>query len=209
MASVLRGGRDQEWINRGARDRADARFAKMLAAGAVALAFFLAIACVYFASLPHEVPVYLGKLASGAFVPYVSQAPDATEEQHLAAEWVGDWRLGLSTPQSQSARQVAALIGSDAVASQVRDYYQQVADGGWTVVPTISSVVCAADECQVDWSETYASTGKQTMQRWMVAHLTIGFDDGHVLLHENPLTNPHGMFVKVLRVFEVPVNHAH
>ncbi len=37
----------------------------------------------------------------------------------------------------------------------------------------------------------------------MRAYVTVGFDDPHVALHNDPLTNPFGMYVKTLRVVEI------
>lgn len=213
MASLLITGKgDQKWVNRSAREREFSRTAGAFAFASLALNIILVAAIIYVAALPREKAVVIAQQRDGSYAPYSEAGtPDEAGKKKLLADWVADWRVGLTDPTSLAARQTAALVsnrpGSD-VATQVRDYNQQVADGSLTVVPTVRSVTCSGADCEMDWDETVTS-GTKVSQHAMRAYATIGFDDANLNLHDDPLTNPYGMYLQKLRVVEIGVNHAH
>jgi hypothetical protein len=207
---VLIGGKKtQDWVNRGARDRAFARFTGTgFFALLIALIFSVA-GNVYLGSLPREKGIPFAEHRDGSYAPYETQGPDVLGEQHLLADWVAGWRLGSNDPQSLQARQVAALLlpsGSDDVVRQVQAYNQQLADRHLTVAPSVRYVNCSSYECKMDWDET-VTEGLMRSQHAMRAYVTIAFDDSHVNLHNDPLMNPYGMYIRNLRVVEVGRAH--
>jgi hypothetical protein len=212
MASLLIGGsKDQEWINRGARDRAEARYAKTISFALLVALIFALVGDFYLGSLPRERAVPIVEQRDGSWMPYSTQAPDILGEQHLLADWVAGWRLGSSDPQSLQARQVAALLlppsgGSNDVVTEVQSYNQQLADRHLTVAPTVRYVNCSGYDCEMDWDET-VTDGLRSSQHAMRAYVTIAFDDAHVNLHNDPLMNPYGMVLRTLRVVEVGRAH--
>ncbi|MGP6190435.1 MAG: hypothetical protein ACLPSH_10230 [Vulcanimicrobiaceae bacterium] len=217
MASqLIGGGRNQEWVNRGARERAFTRFAGTGFFVLLGALVFETALFAYVASLPREKAVIIAEQRDGSYAPYSeAQAPDEGGKIKLLADWVASWRLGSSDPKSLSAIQTAALIptglGAGDVAREVRDYNQQVADGGLTVTPIVRSAVGSGSgfDYEVDEDETVAVPLKAPTQRALRIYVTIAFDDARVNLHNDALMNPYGMYVKSLRVVEVNVGHAH
>jgi len=204
MALLLGGQRNQDWINRGARERAFTRFA---AAGFFALlgvVVFETAALVYVGSLPREKAVVVAQQRDGSYQPYAENVtPNQAGIMMLLGNWVAAWRLGSNDARSLPARQVAALIpGPGDVLDQVKAYNQSIADGGFRVAPIVRPPTCSAFECEVDWDETVSSADRRFAHS-MRAYVTVGFDDPHVALHNDPLTNPFGMYIKTLRVAEI------
>ncbi len=209
MSSLLLGGnRNQEWINRGATERAAARFSRGGFFASMTLNLILVVAIAYVASLPREKAVVIAEQRDGSYAPYGVQAQDERGEQRLLADWFADWRLGSTDPNSMQAQQTAALIlPSSDVARQVQAYNQDVASRDLSVAPNVRSVVCAGFDCVVDWDET-VTDGVTKTPHALRGYVTIAFADAKVALHNDGLLNPFGMYVPSLRVVEVGVNRA-
>jgi type IV secretory pathway TrbF-like protein len=207
MAAILIGGNaNQEWVNRGARERAFTRFAASGFFALLVVVIFETAALVYVGSLPREKAVIVAEQRDGSYAPYAADVtPDQAGKVKLIADWFASYRLASTDPTSFAARQTAALIvaGGD-VAKQVHDYNQSVVDTGSRVAPVVRSVEGSGFEYQIDWDETIVVPGASTRtQHAMRAYVTIAFQDALVNLHNDPLTNPYGLYVKSLRVVEV------
>jgi type IV secretory pathway TrbF-like protein len=205
---MIGGNRDQQWINRGAKDRAFAAFSGTIAVIALAIVIFVLGILGYVASLPREVPVIIAEHRDGSYAPYATAiAPDDGAKKKALADWIGAWRLGCNDPTLLCAREVSQMILSDpttTVATQVRDYNQSVADGRLDVNPVVRSVSGAGTDFVVDWDERVTQARSTlNVERAMRAYITIGLSQRLVALHADPLLNPYGMYVRDLRVVEI------
>ena len=78
MAATLIGGHDnQNWINRGARERAFTRFASTGFFALLVVVIFETAALVYVGSLPREKAVIVAEQRDGSYAPYMAEVvPD-------------------------------------------------------------------------------------------------------------------------------------
>jgi hypothetical protein len=206
MSSQILGGNAQEWVNRGARERAFARFSGSAFLASAIFNVVLVGALCYVASLPREVPYWLSQTHSGAYENWPAAAPNDAGTRYMIACWLADWRIANNDPHSLSFRRTAALIArgsGDEVARQVRAHDQEVLDGGLVVTPTVRTMDCSGYECAADWDETVKGASGPTT-RFFHADITIGFDSANTNLRNDPLLNPFGLYVKSLRIAEMP-----
>ena len=209
MDSIIGGKQNQPWVSRGALDRNSAKIAWGVAFVFGALAAVLIGALAYVASLPREVPVIIAQQRDGSYAPYAQNlTPDAAGEKLLVANWFGAFRLGDRNVKSYAARQTAALVPAgdgapDEAAQVVRSYNEQIAESGAKVVPTIRDVSCVNRECQVDWDEAVTLPKGETTQHAMRAWVSIAYDQARQSLHNDPLTNPYGLYLTKIRIVEV------
>ena len=201
MDSIIGGKQNQPWVSRGALDRENAKTAWIVAGVFGSLLSLSVAGNVYGLTVPHEVPVIIAQQRDGSYAPYAQNlTPDVAGAQKLLADWFGAFRLGDNDPKSFPARQTAALVpdgegAPDGAAQAVKAYNQQVSDSGAKVSPTIRNVTCPDKECVVDWDETVTLPAGETTQHAMRAWVTIAYDQRRQLLHNDPLTNPYGLYI--------------
>jgi type IV secretory pathway TrbF-like protein len=198
--------RNQAYLNRGALDRAAARFSSAGFFASLGLNFFLAAGLVYVGSLPREKPVVLVQHDNGTYTAFTENAtPNDVGIVQLLSHWFVAFRIGSTDARSMGAQQVAALIPSSGdVKNQVSEYNQALADSKATVSPNIRSIQSIAGspfEYEIDFDET-VTAGTTREVHSMVAYVTIAFDDSHANLH-SALLNPYGLWIQKLHVSQI------